>query len=83
VLVTVNNPVTRFLIEMAANPPAVSDFNAALAGLAISKKGEERLESHLQSLYLTKCANCGRANTGPVFFVAQRRTGAVRAHLFL
>lgn len=60
VLVTVNNPVTRFLIEMAANPPAVSDFNAALADLAVSKKGDERLESHLQSLYLTKCANCGR-----------------------
>ena len=60
VLVTVNNPVTRFLIEMAANPPAISDFNAALADLAVSKKGEERLESHLQSLYLTKCENCGR-----------------------
>ena len=60
VLVTVNNPITRFLLEMAANPPAVSDFNAALADLAVSKKGEERLESHLQSLYLTKCANCGR-----------------------
>jgi hypothetical protein len=60
VLVTVNNPVTRFLLEMAANPPAVADFNAALADLAVSKKGEERLETHLQSLYLTKCANCGR-----------------------
>ena len=60
VLVTVNNPVTRFLIEMAANPPAVSDFNAALADLAVSKKGEERLEAHLQSLYFTKCENCGR-----------------------
>jgi len=60
VLVTVNNPVTRFLIEMAANPPTVSDFNAALADLAVSKKGDERLETHLQSLYLTKCANCGR-----------------------
>jgi hypothetical protein len=60
VLVTVNNPVTRFLIEMAANPPSSADFNAALADLAVSKKGEEHLEAHLQSLYLTKCANCGR-----------------------
>ena len=60
VLVTVNNPVTRFLLEMAANSPSVSDFNAAMADLAVSKKGEERLESHLQSLYLTKCVNCGR-----------------------
>ncbi len=59
VLVTVNNPITRFLLEMAANPPSESDFKAALAGLAVSKKGEERLESHLQSLYLTKCEKCG------------------------
>ena len=43
-LVTVNNPVTRFLLEMAANPPAAADFKAALADLAVSKKGEDRLE---------------------------------------
>src|SRR5574341_2145351 len=59
VLVTANNPVTRFLLEMAANPPAESEFKAALADLAVSRKGEERLETHLQSLYLTPCASCG------------------------
>ncbi len=60
VLVTVNNPITRFLLEMATNPPAEADFKAALADLAISKKGEERLETHLGSLYLTACEKCGR-----------------------
>src|SRR5574341_827775 len=60
VLVTVNNPITRFLLEMAANPPSETDFKAALADLAVSKKGEERLETHLQSLYHTKCEKCGR-----------------------
>ena len=59
VLVTVNNPITKFLLEMAANPPSESDFNAALADLAVSKKGEERLENHLQSLYITTCEKCG------------------------
>ncbi|HEX2696914.1 MAG TPA: hypothetical protein VHM28_04350, partial [Anaerolineales bacterium] len=59
VLVTVNNPVTRFLLEMAARPPTEADFKAALADLAVSKKGDERLETHLQSLYLTQCAKCG------------------------
>ena len=59
VLVTVNNPITRFLIEMAANPPAEADFKAALADLAVSKKGDEHLEAHLQSLYLTPCEKCG------------------------
>ncbi|RPJ28889.1 MAG: hypothetical protein EHM33_03030 [Chloroflexi bacterium] len=59
VLVTVNNPITRFLLEMSANPPAETDFKAAFADLAAVKKGEERLGAHLQSLYLTPCEKCG------------------------
>jgi hypothetical protein len=60
VLVTVNNPVTRFLLEMSANPPSEADFKAALADLAVAKKGDERLQGHLQSLYLTSCEKCGK-----------------------
>lgn len=60
VLVTVNNPITRFLLEIAANPPAESDFSAALAELESAKKGDERLGAHLESLYLTPCEKCGR-----------------------
>jgi hypothetical protein len=59
VLVTVNNPITRFLLEMSAHPPAEVDFKAALADLSAAKKGEERLGAHLQSLYLTTCEKCG------------------------
>jgi hypothetical protein len=58
VLVTVNNPITRFLLEMSADPPSESDFKAALADLAVIKKGEERLGAHLQSLYITNCEKC-------------------------
>ena len=60
VLVTGNNPITRFLLEMAAMPPAENDFTAALAALAVSKKGAERIEAHIQSLYLTRCEKCER-----------------------
>ncbi|MCC6501315.1 MAG: hypothetical protein IT313_13700 [Anaerolineales bacterium] len=60
VLVTVNNPITRFLLEIAANPPTEADFKAALAELETAKKGEERLGAHLQSLYQTKCQKCER-----------------------
>jgi hypothetical protein len=60
VLVTANNPVTRFLLEMFANPPAQSEFTAALADLGAVKKGDERLEGHLQSLYLTACEKCNQ-----------------------
>jgi hypothetical protein len=59
VLVTVNNPITRFLLEMSARPPSETDFNAAFADLAATKKGEERLGAHLQALYLTPCEKCG------------------------
>jgi len=58
VLVTVNNPITRFLLEMFAKPPSESDFKAALAELETAKKGDERLGAHLQALYLTTCEKC-------------------------
>lgn len=58
VLVTVNNPITRFLLEMSANPPSESDFKAALSELETTKKGDERLGIHLQALYLTTCEKC-------------------------
>jgi hypothetical protein len=60
VLVTVNNPITRFLLEMSANPPSESEFKAAFAELETAKKGDERLGTHLKSLYLTPCEKCGR-----------------------
>ena len=67
VLVTANNPVSRFLLEMTAAPPTESELKAALANLAITKKGDERLETHLQSLYLTKCNNCGQETPARAF----------------
>ena len=39
VLVTVNNPIPRLRLEMSANPPGETDFKAAFADLAASKKG--------------------------------------------
>lgn len=67
VLVTANNPIARFLVELTVAPPTESELNAALADLAITKKGDERLETHLQSLYLTKCSNCGQETPARAF----------------
>lgn len=67
VLVTANNPVARFLLDMSANPPSESELKAALADLAVTKKGDERLEAHLQSLYQTTCANCAKEITARAF----------------
>jgi hypothetical protein len=38
-LVAVNNPVTRFLLELAAQPPSQADLRAALSELAAARKG--------------------------------------------
>src|SRR5512133_1296276 len=55
VLVAANNPIPRFILEVIAAAPGQSDFQAALAELASARKGNDRLEPHLQSLYLTEC----------------------------
>src|SRR3972149_387522 len=53
VLIASGNPVTRYLLELMASPPNEDDVRAALAHLAASRKGEERLELHIRDLYLT------------------------------
>jgi hypothetical protein len=57
----------RIVLELEANPPSESDFKAALAELAASKKGDEHLESHLQALYVTRCERCGHQNQAQAF----------------
>jgi hypothetical protein len=59
VLTCVNNPIARFLLSLEANPPREENFRSALAELARSRVGEERLEIHLKNLYQTKCTQCG------------------------
>ncbi len=60
VLVTANNPITRFMLEMGALSLTEAELNAAIADLAVSRKGREKLEDHLQALYLTSCVSCER-----------------------
>ena len=72
----VNNPVTRFLLELAAQPPSQADLRAALSELAAARKGDERLETHLQSLYLTQCTKCQRQVPAEAF-VWERGSGAL------
>jgi hypothetical protein len=80
-LVAVNNPVTRFLLEMHANPPSQADLHAALAELAAARKGAERLENHLQSLYLTTCTRC-QQQVSVDAFVWDRSSGALTSRIY-
>ena len=58
IVVAANNPISRFLLDMAANPPTEADLRSALAELAAARKGDERLEPHIRSLYTTRCDVC-------------------------
>jgi DNA-directed RNA polymerase subunit M/transcription elongation factor TFIIS len=60
VLVSANNPVSRRLVEMGARSPSESELRAALAELASSYKGQERIEPHIRALYSTECGGCGQ-----------------------
>jgi len=60
VLVAANNPISRLLYELAANTPSEMELRSALAEIAATRKGEERLETHLRSLYRTTCVGCGQ-----------------------
>jgi hypothetical protein len=68
ILVTSNNPIARFLLEMAAVPPKSDDLKSTLAELAASYKGEERIEPHIRSLYNTHCARCGQIVSADAFY---------------
>ncbi len=81
VLVTVNNPITRFLLEIAATPPSESDFNAALAELETAKKGDERLGAHLQTLYQTTCEKCN-AEIQADYFLWRKEADAPYARVY-
>lgn len=67
ILVTANNPIARFLLEMASDPPKSEDLKAALAELAASYIGDERIEPHIQSLYNTNCNRCGQIVSAEAF----------------
>ena len=59
VLAACNNPVTAFEIRLLASAPSVEEFTSVFGELAAQKKGDERLEISISSLYLTHCASCG------------------------
>ncbi len=66
-LITANNPITRFLLEIMAAPPTSDELKGALAALAASYAGDQRIEPHIRSLYDTVCARCGQTISAEYF----------------
>ena len=67
VLIAVNNPITRFTLEMEAHPPLEHELRAVLADIGAAEKGAERIEPHLRALYRTTCAQCERVIEASAF----------------
>ena len=77
----VNNPVTRFLLECSAKPFTQADLQAGLAELSSARKGDERLETHLQSLYLTECNQCHQQVPAEAF-IWERESGVMTGRIY-
>lgn len=58
ILVACNNPILAFSLRMLASVSEKQRFLSALAELASLRRGEERLETHIRSLYRTRCVIC-------------------------
>ena len=58
VVVVCNNPILQFMLETLSLAPQATDFQAALADLAKERRNDNRLETHLKSLYQTDCISC-------------------------
>lgn len=80
-LVAANNPITRFLLQVLATPPGLDELQAALAALAVARKGEERIEPHILSLYHTTCDHCA-ATISAQAFVWEKDAPAPYARLY-
>lgn len=75
VLVASNNPILSFMLEVLASAPPAREFDAAIAALGDSRRGEERLERYLNGLYVTPCPVCGQ-NAQGVGYIWQREQPA-------
>ncbi len=58
VLVTANNPIHAFLIQILASAPQREDFLTALQDLAVASKRDDRMEPYIRRLYQIQCADC-------------------------
>ncbi len=58
ILVAAHNPIVRFILELKSSAPSTAELQAAVASLAATNIGDERLEPHLKALYTTSCEKC-------------------------
>jgi len=75
VLVLAHNPILRFILETLATSPSKAELGAALSLLAASRRGEERTELHIKSLYRTHCEHCDKEVIADAFLWERESSG--------
>lgn len=78
VLISSNNPILSFMLEVLASAPPASEFDAAISTLATSKRGDDLLERYLQGFYQTLCPICGKTAQGIGYIWQRDQTSPVK-----
>ncbi len=60
VLFARNNPIIWLILEALASAPTEKQVRSLVGKLLLSRQMEETLDSHLQAIYATTCADCGK-----------------------
>lgn len=74
VLVAMNNPIIRYLLQHSVEPFALEQLQSALSQLANAPKDGRRLEPFLLDLYQTQCSRCGE-KVSAEYFVWDKELG--------
>jgi hypothetical protein len=67
VIVSCNNPILSHMLRVLAGAYPREHFSRILANLAATRKGDERLERHLEELYGVQCPECGTRGQARAF----------------
>ncbi|MFZ3070247.1 MAG: hypothetical protein WA110_03885 [Anaerolineaceae bacterium] len=61
VLVTANNPIPAFILEILASAPSAQEWGDALQALSDQRMSDgQRLEDYISAFYRIPCPNCGQ-----------------------
>ena len=81
ILVIAKNPIIQFLLKLHADPPKKAELQTALATLATTRIGTNRLEPYINNQYLTECNQCGQEIHAEAF-VWERESSSPYARIY-
>ena len=75
VVAACNNPIVSHMLRVLAGAYSKDRFQHILAVLAATRKGDERLEKHLDDLYSVQCPECGTVGQARAFIWVKGASG--------